>query len=97
MLFLAAILLSVTFLFLSTNYAHAIIVIIPTILIPIVSIIVWVITAITAPVIGLSALYFKLRKKSVIRGMLFGIFLVLLTAVILFIVLKLIDPNRPIY
>ncbi|MEK7168747.1 MAG: hypothetical protein AAB778_01930 [Patescibacteria group bacterium] len=97
MLFLVALLLSATFLFLSTDNVHAIIVVIPAVLIPIVSTVVWIIGAITTPVIALSIWYFKFKKKSSVLGFLAGVMILVLLGVIITAIIKLISPQRPIY
>lgn len=96
-LFLSTIILSLIFFTISVRPAHAIIVIIPTVLIPIVNIVVWIVGVITAPVVGLSALYFSFKKKSTVKGVLFGILLVLLITLTVAVVIKIMNPNRPIY
>jgi hypothetical protein len=97
MLFLIAILFSVTFLFISTRDANAIIAIVPVILIPVVSIVVWIIGAITAPVITLSAIYFKMKKRSTVLGIFVGIGILLLLGIVITLIFKLVNPQRPIY
>jgi hypothetical protein len=92
-----AIFVSFILFFISTKEAHAIIVIIPAILIPIVSIVVWIITAVTTPVLALSIIYFKIKKKSPFLGILFGVGLLLLLGAIITVILKLLNPERPIY
>jgi hypothetical protein len=87
-----------TFLFiLSTKNANAIIAIIPVVLVPIVSIVVWIIGALTTPVLALTAIYFKLKKKSIYYGVLAGIVILILSAVLIIIILKLANPERPLY
>lgn len=96
-MFVVSILLSIVIFFLSTKSTHAIIVIVPVVLIPIVSIVVWIIGAITAPVVALSAMYFKMKKKSPFLGVLVGVVILFVLAIIIAIVLKLINSQRPIY
>ncbi|KKQ92119.1 MAG: hypothetical protein UT58_C0005G0007 [Microgenomates group bacterium GW2011_GWC1_39_7b] len=81
----------------STREAKAIIVVVPTIIIPIVHIAAWIIGAVATPVLGLSALYFKIKKKSPAVGILFGMGLLVLLGIIITIVFKIISPQRPIY
>ena len=59
MIFVMSILLSIILLVLSIKDAKAIIVVVPIVLIPIVNIVVWIIGALTTPIIALSALFFK--------------------------------------
>lgn len=68
----------------SAKPAQAIIVLVPIALIPVVKIVVLIITALTTPVVGLSALYFKLKKKSVWLGILMGIVILLILGGILY-------------
>lgn len=82
---------------LSVSNAYAIIVIIPAVLIPIVNIVVWIIGAISAPIIAMSAFYFKLKNKSVLKGVVIGIALLLIISLLIILIFKLVDPQRPIY
>jgi hypothetical protein len=97
MFFLKSFLLSLLFLIFSTKNANAIIVIVPVVLVPIVSIVVWIIGALATPVIALSTFYFKTKKKSPFLGMLFGLGLLLLLGVLITIVFKIINPDRQIF
>ena len=96
MIFATVAILSSIFLLLSAQPAHAIIVIVPTVLIPIVNIVVLIVGAISTPVIGLIALYFKIKKKPLLKGVLFGLFVLLLITVIMIFVFKVVNPQRPI-
>ena len=62
MIFVMSILLSIILLVLSIKDAKAIIVVVPIVLIPIVNIVVWIIGALTTPIIALSALFLKLKE-----------------------------------
>ncbi len=97
MVFAASILLFLVIFALSVNDAKAIVVLIPVILIPIVNVVVWIIGAIATPVVGLTTLYFKIKKKSPVIGILIGVVLLLLLGIIITIVFKIINPQRPIY
>lgn len=97
MQFASAVVLSVVIFALSTSSVNAIIVIIPTVLVPIVHVVVWVIGALAAPVVSLTALYFKMKNKSLLGGILFGIFLLMIIGLLAVIMFKMLDPNRPIY
>ncbi|QQG41959.1 MAG: hypothetical protein HYV90_01445 [Candidatus Woesebacteria bacterium] len=97
MIFAASLLLFLVIFTLSVTDAKAIVVLIPVVLIPIVNVVVWVIGAIATPVVGLTALYFKIKKKSPVIGILLGVVLLLLLGLIITIVFKIINPERPIY
>jgi hypothetical protein len=58
--------------------------------------VVWIIGALATPVVALSALYFKMKSRSLFLGIIIGIIILLLLGVIITVVLKLIDPGRPI-
>lgn len=92
-----SILLSIILLVLSIKDAKAIIVVVPIVLIPIVNIVVWIIGALTTPIIALSALFFKIKKKSPVVGVFVGIGLVLLLGILIAIFFKLVNPDRPLY
>lgn len=96
-MFIVSILLSIVIFFLSTKSTHAIIVIVPVVLVPIVSIVVWIIGAITAPVVALSTLYFKAKKRSPIIGFLIGTVILIMLGIVITIMFKLLNPERPIY
>ena len=94
---LFSVLIATSLLFVFTKEAHAIIVVVPAILIPIVSIVVWIIGALATPVVALSALFFRIKKKSLFLGILFGLGLLLIIGVIITLIFKLVDPQMPIY
>lgn len=94
---IASVLLFLIIFALSTKEAKAIIVIIPVILIPIVKMVVLIIGALTAPVVGLSVFYSKLKKKPVVFGILVGVFILLFLGLVITIGFKLINPARPLY
>jgi hypothetical protein len=89
--------LSLIIFFSFTHTAKAIIVIVPVILIPIVHFLVWIIGALTTPVLALSTLYFKIKKKSPIKGFLFGLGILILLSLLIVLIFKLINPARPIF
>jgi hypothetical protein len=80
-----------------TKPVYAIIVIIPAALVPIVSIVVWVITAISAPIVGLSVLYSKTKKKSIWKAIFVSLVAIFIIAIMLGLILKVINPQRPVY
>lgn len=92
-----SILLSIFMLVASTKHASAIIVLVPVVLIPIVNIVVWIIGALATPVIALSTIYFKIKKKPPFVGVLIGIGLLLLVGIIVTVIFKWVNPQRPIY
>ena len=67
-----------------TSDANAIVVLTPVVLIPIVKIVALIIGAIATPVISLSAIYYKLNKKPIIRGVLFGILTLIILAELIY-------------
>ena len=69
------------------------VVIVPAVLIPIVHIVVWIVGALITPVVALSALYFKMRKKSLLLGIIFGLGIVLIFGIIIILIFKLINPQ----
>ena len=97
MMFATVVILSSIFLLLSVQPAHAIIVIVPTVLIPIVNIVVLIIGVLTAPIVGLTTLYFKMKSKSLVRGIVLGVIIVLVISLLAVFLLKIINPERPIY
>lgn len=97
MLIATSVVLSVIMFVLSVKPAYAIIVVIPAILIPIVQIVVWIVTAIATPIIGLSALYFKFKNKPVFKGVLLGLVILILIALVVGLSFKFLNPQRPIY
>lgn len=82
---------------LKTGKVEAIVVIVPTVLIPIVQILAWVIAAITTPVLTLSSLYAKNKNKSFLFGLFIGLVVILIITIIVVVSFKLIDPYRPLY
>lgn len=92
-----SIVVALLLLFLFTKSVNAIVIIIPTVLVSIVSIIVWIITAISLPVVILSTLFFKIKNKSTLKGFLVGLLIVVLIALSLIIFLKVSNPARPFY
>ena len=90
-----AILLSILFL-LSAQPAHAIVAIVPTVLIPIVNIVVLIIGALTAPIVGLTTLYFKIKERSLLKGVIIGLAILLILTIVMILVFKIINPQRPL-
>jgi len=97
MMFISVIIFASILFLLSTEESKAIIVVIPVVLIPIVSIVVWIIGALATPVIGLSAFYFKIKNKSPFLGIIIGIGLLILLGIVITLIFKLVNPQRPIY
>lgn len=91
-----SVLLSTAMLLISARSVYAIITVIPVILIPIVNILVWIIGALATPVVGLSVLFFKLKKKPWLHGLITGVVILIVIALIIALLLKYINPDRPI-
>lgn len=66
------------------------------ILIPIAKIIAVLIGGFSLPVLGASAFVNKITGKSAAKGVLYGIIILLVLGVVAAVVLKLINPNRPL-
>lgn len=97
MIFATVAILFSIFLLLFAQPAHAIIVIVPTVLIPVVNIVVIIIGVLTAPIVGLTTLYFKMKSKSLVRGVVFGVIIIVVISLLAVFLLKIINPERPIY
>lgn len=83
--------------FIFASNAYAIVVIVPAILIPIVNLVVWIVGAVSVPVAGVLFAYSKVKKVSH-KKILSTLFIVLfLVALITFILLRIVNPDRPIY
>ena len=89
--------LSFFLLILSPTPAKAIIVVIPTILIPVVKIVALIIGAISIPVTSIFGLYFKVKNKPAKNGILLGVFALIILAIVIAFILRIENPARPIY
>ncbi len=79
------------------NEAKAIIIIPAIILIPIVKLVAIIISGFSLPVIGVTAYFHKISNKSVVKGIFIGVGILVIIAVLTAIILKLINPSRPLF
>lgn len=94
---ISGVLLTTILFFASTRNAHAIIVIVPTILVSIVNIVVIIIGVLATPVVGLSVFYSSLKKNSLKRGFYIGILILIIISIVIALTIKIVNPSRPIY
>jgi hypothetical protein len=80
-----------------TPTAHAIVFLPALLLIPIAKIIAVVIAGISFPILGISALSSKLFGKSFKKMLGIGLIILILTAILLVLVLKIQNPARPLF
>lgn len=83
--------------FVFVDQVDAIIFLPAIILIPIVKIIAVIIGGFSLPVVAGSAFLNKVKGKSLATGLIQGIVILLLGALILAIILKLVNPDRPLF
>lgn len=83
--------------FIFTNNIHAIVVIVPAILIPIVNLIVWIISVISVPIAGLLFAYSRVKKVSYKKILLILFAILFLVSLVAFVILRMANPDRPIY
>lgn len=91
-----ALIFILVFLF-STSQVKAIVVIIPTVLVPVVHIIISFLGVIFVPIVAISTYILKLKKRSLIKGVLVGILITMVFGVLGFVLIRLLNPDRPIY
>lgn len=79
-----------------TDEAGAIIIIPAAILIPIVKLVAIIISGFSLPVVGITTYFHKTSNKSVIKGIFVGLAILIVLAALIAIVLKLMNPSRPL-
>lgn len=79
------------------THSHALIVLAPIVLIPIIKLIALIIAGLTLPATTAGIIYSKLTKHNTTKVVVIVVGFLALTAIILGVILKIINPERPIF
>lgn len=94
---IASLLLGILIFVFFADESKAIIIIPAVILIPIVKLVAIIISGFTIPIFGITTYFHKLSNKPIIRGIYVSIAILLALATLIAIVLKLMNPSRPLF
>ncbi len=96
MIFLFSLVAITSFLLLFPLEAKAFVILPTLILIPIAKIIALIVGGFTIPTLGLSAFVSKITGKSYVKGIVVGVGILLIVSIILVLILKMLNPSRPL-